>query len=82
MSMGLSTRADIGWSAEIVLDVLEKIGAQEHSPSSIDCTRIWKGNEPMWSCSINIERCGYGTGDTLLGAIDDAIDDFARAGAE
>lgn len=60
---------------EDILDLLEKVAAQRAGEVMISTNF-----DGSWSCAISVAPCGYGTGDSALSAIEDALDDMDRSG--
>src|SRR5262249_55044344 len=74
-------RSLVGQSGESELATWEAISrleavAAEHPHGSISIERHWKISELPWSCNIYCGEYGYGTGSTLVEAVEDALRDL------
>ncbi len=63
--------------AEDLLAELERVADVNH-PGTIEIQRVWHPTALPWSVSISCGEVGYGTGNTLTEAIEDALTDRER----
>lgn len=61
--------------AEDAINKLEALAKAQH-PGDISIDRIWSPRRLPWSCSIGYGEGGEGVGNTMLEAIEDALNDL------